>query len=61
MSKNLNKKTGSKENKAHVNMIKNRLANLLEAYKSNPTTDAKKFKTEITCCILWSLFLSLTN
>ena len=42
MYKNLNKTTGLEENKAQVNTIKNRLANLMEAFISNPTSDAKK-------------------
>ena len=49
MSKNLNKATGSEENKAQINTISNRLANMKEAFKSNPTRDAKKVTTEITC------------
>ena len=44
MYKNLNKTTGLEENKAQVNTIKNRLANLMEAFKSNPTSDAKKIE-----------------
>ena len=42
--KNLNKTTGLEENKAQVNTIKNRLANLMEAFISNPTSDAKKIE-----------------
>ena len=42
MYKNLNKTTGLEENKAQVNTIKNRLANLMDAFISNPTSDAKK-------------------
>ena len=42
MYKDLNKTTGLEENKAQVNRIKNRLANLMEAFKSSPTSDAKK-------------------
>ena len=42
MYKDLNKTTGLEENKAQVNTIKNRLANLMEAFKSSPTSDAKK-------------------
>ena len=34
MYKDLNKTTGLEENKAQVNTIKNRLANLMEAFKS---------------------------
>ena len=42
MYKNLNKTTGSKESKAQVNTIKNRLANFMETFKSNSANDAKK-------------------
>ena len=44
MYKNLNKTTGLEENRAQVNTIKNRLANLMEAFISNPTSDAKKIE-----------------
>ena len=44
MYKNLNKTTGLEENKAQVDTIKNRLANLMEAFISNPTSDAKKIE-----------------
>ena len=44
MYKNLNKTTGLEESKAQVNTIKNRLANLMEAFISNPTSDAKKIE-----------------
>ena len=42
MYKNLNKTTSSEENKAQVNTIKDRLANLMKEFKSNHTSDAKK-------------------
>ena len=42
MYKNLNKTTVSEKNKAQVNTIKDRLANLMEKFKSNPTRDARK-------------------
>ena len=45
MYKNLNNTTGSEENKTQVNTMKSRLANLVEAFKSNPTSDAKKITT----------------
>ena len=63
MYKNLNKTTSSEENKAQVNTIKDRLANLMKEFKSNHTSDAKKkkLKTEITCGVLWNLLSSLTN
>ena len=41
----LNETTGSKENKAQVNTIENRFANLMEVLKNNPTDDTKKLKT----------------
>ena len=58
MYKNLNKTTGLEGNKAQVNTIKNRLANLMEAFISNPTSDAKKIENrnqmlEIVECILY--------
>ena len=40
MYKALNK--NSEENKTQVNMIENRLANLIEVLKSSPTSDVKK-------------------
>ena len=44
------KTIGLEENKAQVNPIKDKLANLMEAIKRSPTSDAKKkLKTEITC------------
>ena len=46
MYKNLNKTIGSEENKAQVNAIKDKLANLMEAVKSSPTSDAKKIKNK---------------
>ena len=42
MYKNLNKTTVSEKNKAQLNTIKDRLANLMEKFKSNPTSDARK-------------------
>ena len=47
MYKKLNKTIGLEENKAQVNAIKDKLANLMEAVKSNPTSDAKKKKEKI--------------
>ena len=44
MYKNLNKTIGSEENKAQVNAIKDKLANLMEAVKRSPTSDAKKIR-----------------
>ena len=42
MYNNLNKTIGSEENKAEVNVIKYKLANLMEAVKRCPTSDEKK-------------------
>ena len=49
MHKKLNETIGSEENKAQVNAIKDKLANLMEAVKNNPTSDKKKLEAEITC------------
>ena len=57
MNKDLNKTTNQGSSKYH----KYELAHLIEAFKSSPTSDAKKLKTEIRCWILWNLFLSLIN
>ena len=46
----LNKTKNSEENKAQVNIIENRLANLIEVLKSSPTSNVKKkLRTEIIC------------
>ena len=45
MCKNLNKTTDLEQNKTQVNTMKSRLANLVEAFKSNPTSDAKIITT----------------
>ena len=42
MYKALNERTGLEENKAQVNTIESRLANLMEVFKSSPASDAKK-------------------
>ena len=42
MYKNLNKTISSEENKAQVNVIKYRLANLMKKFKSSPTSNGKK-------------------
>ena len=44
MCKNLTKTTGSEKNKAQVNTIKDRLANLMEKFKSNLKSDTRKIK-----------------
>ena len=61
MYNNLNKTIGSEENKAQINAIKDKLAKLIKEFKSSPTSDAKKLKTEITCWKLSNVFLSLIN
>ena len=46
----LNKTKNSEENKAQVNIIENRLANLIEVLKSSPTSNVKKkLRAEIIC------------
>ena len=42
MYKNLKKTTSSEENKSQVDTMKYRLANLMEEFKSNPTSDTTK-------------------
>ena len=44
MYNNLSKTIDSEENKAPVNVIKGKLANLMEAVKCIPTSDAKKIR-----------------
>ena len=44
MYKNLNKTTNTENNKVRVNMIKNNLASLIEKFKSNSASDAKRKK-----------------
>ena len=62
MYKNLNKAIGSEENKAQVNVVKDRLAHLMVEFKSSPTqVMQKELETKITCWKLSNLFLSLTN
>ena len=56
MYKALNETTGSEKNKTQVNMIENRLANLMEVLKSSPTSDAV-----ITCWKLLNLVFTLIN
>ena len=50
MYKNLNKTINSEENKAQINAIKDKLANLIEEFRSRSKSNAKKkkLKTEIT-------------
>ena len=42
MNNALNETKNSKENRAQVNAIENRLNNVIETVKSSPTSDAKK-------------------
>ena len=44
MYKALNETSGLEENKAQVNTIENRLANLIEAFKSSPTSESKTIR-----------------
>ena len=44
MYKNVSETIDLEETKAHANKIENRLTNLTEKLKSNPTSDAKKIK-----------------
>ena len=46
MYKNLNKTIGSEKNEAQVNAIKDKLANLMEVFKSRPTSDTKKIRNK---------------
>ena len=46
MYKALNKTENSEESKTQVNIIENRLANLIEVLKSSPTSDVKKIKNK---------------
>ena len=46
MYKALKKTKNSEENKAQVNIIENRLANLIEVLKSSPTSDVKEIKNK---------------
>ena len=57
MHKNLNKTIDLEENEAQVNGIKDKLANLMEVFKSIPTSDTKKIRKrnnmqEIVECII---------
>ena len=62
MNKSLNETKNLKENKILVNIIENRLNNLIKELKSNPTSDTKtKLKTEIICQKLLILFFTLIN
>ena len=47
----------SKENRAQVNAIENRLNNLIETLKSSPTSDAKKNKNRNNMLEIFELLL----
>ena len=60
--KNLNKATSSgKKSKPQVNTMKDRLLNLMEEFKSNPTSDARKIKNRYNVLTIVNLFSSLIN
>ena len=61
MYKALNEAKNSEENKAKVNIIENKLTNLIKLLKNSPTNNAKKLKTKITCWKLLNLFFTLIN
>ena len=61
MFNNLNKTIGSEENKAQVNVIKDKLTNLMKAVKRSPRSDEKILETEITCWKFPNVFLSSIN
>ena len=61
MYKNLNKKIGSEESKAQVNAIKDRLANLMGAFKSRPTSNAKKIRNRKHMLEIVELFLDFNQ
>ena len=61
MYKNLTKITGSEKSKAQVNTINNRLANLIEKFKSNPTSEARKIKNRNNMLIIVELILEINQ
>ena len=61
MCKNLNRAIGSEQNKAQVNAIKDRLANLMEAIKSRPTSNAKKIRNRNNMLELVELILEFNQ
>ena len=61
MYKNLNKTTVSEKNKAQVNTIKDRLANLMEKFKSNLTRDARKSRNRNNMLNIVELFLEFNQ
>ena len=61
MYKNLTKITGSEKSKAQVNTINNRLANLIEKFKSNPTSEVRKIKNRNNMLIIVELILEINQ
>ena len=62
MCKNLIKTTGSeKKNKAQVNTIEDRLANLMEKFKSNPISVARKVKNRNSMLNIVELILEFNQ
>ena len=63
MYKNLNKTADSEENKVQVNMIKSNLVNLIEKFKSKPTSDTKTIRNinNMVKILELKLFLSLIS
>ena len=61
MHKKLNETIGSEENKAQVNAIKDKLANLMEAVKNNPTSDKKKIRSRNNMLEIVEHILELIN
>ena len=61
MYKALNKARTTEENEARVNEIENRLTGLIEILESNPTSDTKKWETELIYWKLSNIFFTLIN
>ena len=63
MYKNLNKTADLEENKVQVNMIKSNLVNLIEKFKSKPTSDTKTIRNinNMVKILELNLFLSLIS
>ena len=63
MYKNLNKTVDLEENKVQVNMIKSNLVNLIEKFKSKPTSDTKTIRNinNMVKILELNLFLSLIS
>ena len=63
MYRNLNKTADLEENKVQVNMIKSNLVNLIEKFKSKPTSDTKTIRNinNMVKILELNLFLSLIS